>query len=327
MMTPENAPRLLQVFRAGQISTSLHNAVTVRQDENPSDAYARLTESRFDQAPVMRSGRVVGWVKTANLKAAPKVKGATKALADSAIVSGDAPMAETLALLGSHGFVFTVEERISGFITPSDLDRHAARSHFYLLISGIEMLLSELVRVSIPEELVVLRISEDTRDRWKEARSRNSETHAVEYLYLKDLAELFHEAHGHVAPWTTTLTRQLTDICLSTTLENEAIATVENEATQTDWMGDLCGGLGSDSAAGGGRCSAASGCTRPGHRTVNRRAGAGVGPATEVRAAGGVDVVHAVRAGGAAAVEGHSGYAGDGDCRAGRLDRVDHLVP
>jgi DNA-binding GntR family transcriptional regulator len=31
---------------------------------------------------------------------------------------------------------------------------------------------------------------------------------------------------------------------LSTTLENEAIATVENEATQTDWMGDLCGGLG-----------------------------------------------------------------------------------
>ena len=38
---------------------------------------------------------------------------------------------------------------------------------------------------------------------------------------------------------------------LSTTLENEAneneaIATVENEATQTDWMGDLSGGLGID---------------------------------------------------------------------------------
>jgi len=36
---------------------------------------------------------------------------------------------------------------------------------------------------------------------------------------------------------------------LSTTLENEAIATVENEATQTDWMGDLCRGLGFDPAA------------------------------------------------------------------------------
>ncbi|MBB2988534.1 hypothetical protein FHW14_003731, partial [Terracoccus luteus] len=32
---------------------------------------------------------------------------------------------------------------------------------------------------------------------------------------------------------------------VSTTLENEAIATVENEATQTDWMGDLSGRLGS----------------------------------------------------------------------------------
>src|SRR5665213_740864 len=30
---------------------------------------------------------------------------------------------------------------------------------------------------------------------------------------------------------------------LSTTLENEAIATLENEATQTDWMGDHFGRL------------------------------------------------------------------------------------
>ncbi|MGO4663834.1 hypothetical protein AB4Z14_18400, partial [Terrabacter sp. 2TAF16] len=48
---------------------------------------------------------------------------------------------------------------------------------------------------------------------------------------------------------------------VSTTLENEAIATVENEATQTDWMGDLSGGLGSDPATGCGWCSAASGRT------------------------------------------------------------------
>jgi len=33
---------------------------------------------------------------------------------------------------------------------------------------------------------------------------------------------------------------------VSTAFENEAIATVENEATQTDWMGDLGGGLGVD---------------------------------------------------------------------------------
>ena len=53
---------------------------------------------------------------------------------------------------------------------------------------------------------------------------------------------------------------------LSTTVENEAIATVENEATQTDWMGDLSGGLGFDPAAGCGRCSAAAGRAGSGYR-------------------------------------------------------------
>lgn len=31
---------------------------------------------------------------------------------------------------------------------------------------------------------------------------------------------------------------------MSATFENEIIATVENEGTQTDWVGDLSGGLG-----------------------------------------------------------------------------------
>jgi hypothetical protein len=37
---------------------------------------------------------------------------------------------------------------------------------------------------------------------------------------------------------------------LSAPLENEAIVPGENEATQTDWLGDLSGGLGADPAAG-----------------------------------------------------------------------------
>lgn len=81
---------------------------------------------------------------------------------------------------------------------------------------------------------------------------------------------------------------------VSTTLENEAIATVENGATQTDWMGDLCGGLGFDSAAGRGRCSAASGRAGSGCRQVDGQAGVGLRRAAEVRPAAGADVVYAV---------------------------------
>jgi hypothetical protein len=53
---------------------------------------------------------------------------------------------------------------------------------------------------------------------------------------------------------------------MSATLENEAMATVENEATQTDWMGDLGGGLGVDQAACRGWGSAAAGCKAVGDR-------------------------------------------------------------
>ncbi len=42
----------------------------------------------------------------------------------------------------------------------------------------------------------------------------------------------------------------ITEVHVSTTPENEAIATGENEATQSDWMGDLSGGLGVGQAAG-----------------------------------------------------------------------------
>ena len=69
---------------------------------------------------------------------------------------------------------------------------------------------------------------------------------------------------------------------VSAPLENEAIAPLENEATQTDWLGDLCGGLGADPAAGGGRGAAAAGRASAGYRQVNGGAGGRVGGAAEV---------------------------------------------
>jgi hypothetical protein len=134
-------------------------------------------------------------------------------LAESAILSADAPLADLLDLLGRDEFVFTVDEGITGFVTPSDLDRHAARSHFYLLISAIEMLLSEIVRNTFKEDFVTSRIRGEVQEAWNSARENNAEADPIEYLYLQDLAELFLVAHGAVAPWTNELSNRLTEIC------------------------------------------------------------------------------------------------------------------
>ncbi len=80
---------------------------------------------------------------------------------------------------------------------------------------------------------------------------------------------------------------------------------------------------GSDPAAGGGRCSGASGRAGVGYRAV----GGGVGRASEVRAAGGADVLRAIRTCGATTACRDAGHASHGARGAGGVERVDHLVP
>ena len=69
---------------------------------------------------------------------------------------------------------------------------------------------------------------------------------------------------------------------LSTTFENGAVATLENEATQTDWMGDYFGRLGVDQEACRGRGAAAAGCERFGCGEVDGREGGHVHEPAEV---------------------------------------------
>ncbi len=130
---------LWSVFHAGHITTALENAFKVGQTESGPVAHRQLEERRFDQAPVEFQGHIVGWVSTEHLREAATVKAVMKRLDKSAIVSAEASMAGTLQLLGQHRFVFTAGENgLSGFIVPSDLDRHAARSYFYLFIAGMK---------------------------------------------------------------------------------------------------------------------------------------------------------------------------------------------
>lgn len=213
MLTAETAPRLFSVFRARHVSTSLRGAACVDLKADPVESLAMLDGRRFDQAPVTRQGHVAGWLRTSSLRKTGSVKASLKPLEESAIVSAAASMSQVLELLGGHGFVFTVDGNLSGFVTPSDLDRHAARSHFYLLISSIEMLLAELVREGCSAEVVEHRIVGSARDTWESARAHSAETDPTEYLYLQDLSELFLETLGDTPAWRSQLSSRLAEIC------------------------------------------------------------------------------------------------------------------
>ena len=55
------------------------------------------------------------------------------------------------------------------------------------------MALGRIVSHALPADQVVERIEGEARDRWTIAAAGNEEADAVEYLYLRDLAELFLE--------------------------------------------------------------------------------------------------------------------------------------
>jgi hypothetical protein len=199
MLTPDAIGEdLTGFFQAAQISTPIAGAVTVELTESAELAERRLNNMRFDQAPVMHEGRPVGWVATSALTAGQAVKSLMTPLDLCTPVSAEASIAAILPLLLGNRFIFTVSEQgFSGFIVRSDIDRHAVRSYLYLLVSGIEMLLAEIVQSAIPEDRISAEICGPLKSAWNQARADGQETSAAEYLYIKDLVALFDQT-GYV---------------------------------------------------------------------------------------------------------------------------------
>ena len=188
------------------------SAATVELTEAPRNAYDRLNAARFDQAPVMRSGRPVGWVETEALDRQEPVKSAMTALDDCTLISAESSIASILPMIVQHKFLFVVGAgEVLGFIVKSDLDRHAVRSYLYLLIAGVEMQLSEIVQRSCEDEVIVPKIDGRLKKMFKLAQDEGQEASPVQYLYLKPLIELFEEKarYDRNSLWNEELTARL----------------------------------------------------------------------------------------------------------------------
>lgn len=85
-------------------------------------------------------------------------------LTASRFCGSSASINDVLPHLASAGFCFVVGRAgMDGCIVRSDLDRHPARSHFYNLVAGVEIRLSDLIRLVISPVDVAGCISDRTR--------------------------------------------------------------------------------------------------------------------------------------------------------------------
>jgi CBS domain-containing protein len=193
VLTPDPiSDDLTGFFHARQMATPITEAVTIQAAESAEAAHQRLVDARFDQAPVVDKGRIVGWAATGDLMNHHTVRSAMIPLSDCTLISSESSTASVLRLLPANKFLFVVDKNgLSGFIVQSDLDRHTVRSYLYLLISEVEMLLSEIVKSAVPDEQIITSIRSSLKKRYEEAHAVNQDTSPAEYLYIDELITLF----------------------------------------------------------------------------------------------------------------------------------------
>jgi hypothetical protein len=123
---------------------------------------------QFDQAPVRSDGELAGIVITAELEGVDSIVEVLRPLDEHMLESGDAAVGDVIrGLIPDRPLLFVVDgHQVTGFVTPSDLNKHPARFHFYLLLADLEMILASVVLQEFPrlrEALFVLDLAEVKR--------------------------------------------------------------------------------------------------------------------------------------------------------------------
>lgn len=186
---------IASAIQARHLQTELLDAIWVGARENPAAASARLSDLDYDQAPVGRPGRLLGYVLTNELADADSARAGRliHRLNASIMVSGSAGVLDVMDVLRQKPLAFVVDGRhVTGFVTASDLNKHPARAHFYLLLADLEMSLAEAVRGRYSNETMPLGVLNATERRkvMKRLERDRRENLAVDVVAGMDLAHL-----------------------------------------------------------------------------------------------------------------------------------------
>ena len=167
-------------------------------------AYARETvadarKDAFDQLPVVDDeGHVTGLVYVAQLQKLPD---------DALVADYVVPLEESGQLRIEDGISKAVQilhtkpaslvtdgVRVVGLVHRSDLNKHPARTYFYLWLSSLEMMLARLVSLRLPSNAWIEHLGEQAQIRvlgkMEFESRRNNSIDPIEYLDLSNLVRI-----------------------------------------------------------------------------------------------------------------------------------------
>jgi hypothetical protein len=117
-------------------------------------------------------------------------------LADTHLLSGDSTITEVMRWLAVDPWLFVIDgQGISGVVTPSDLNRQAGRTYFYLLVAGFEIRLAAETRIAYSDQTeAVASLSAKNQDEvmsmFDSARTRDVEADLVSCMSLSHLVHI-----------------------------------------------------------------------------------------------------------------------------------------
>lgn len=168
------------------------NPQTVDFEGDPSLEIQGLKIHSFDQAPVTRDGVIIGWLTLKELEKTVSIKSSTKLLSPEDLISNETSLNDTLQKLTKQQLFFLVgSEGIEGFVVTSDISRHVSRAHLYLLISGLEIIMTKIVTAEVFDKTSLFeKMKDDSKNAWTRAKNQGLDANPVEYLDLIGLSKV-----------------------------------------------------------------------------------------------------------------------------------------
>lgn len=146
-----------RAIQAHHLCTPLPVADAVHPSDRVEDASARLRARQFDAAPVLEGLAPIGIFHAARRGDGETVRDVMQPLTVTVMVSADTAVGELVQHLCQEPFLFVLKgRRVVGFVTPADLGSAPARTHYYLLLAALEILLARLLRVAHPDQSTAL---------------------------------------------------------------------------------------------------------------------------------------------------------------------------
>lgn len=168
--------------------------------EESSDVLARMREGGLTVLAVSQAGEIVGTVHRDRLQ--PGMCGPqADRLSKEQLIEGDEPLLKLLRRLRRrHWLLVTVERRIRGFVSRSDLQRAPVRMLLFGFVSLFEMLLLELVQRNYSDQQIAqaltpnrLRLAQRLHD---DRENRGEELALSDCLQIADKRDLLLAADG-----------------------------------------------------------------------------------------------------------------------------------